>query len=225
VSLLRLLGVVLIGATPLTATAMPIYQSAVGPPEDPSGLAAVIVQDQSLGVKFHVATPVIARSIGGSFTPYATDPMAVESDILGAVVRLHGPHDFPDSFSLTTPDVLGTTQIHVATVAGDVAGNLAQPLRLPGGWYALVFAATGSADKTNAIMPPLYTDLGNPVYFVGSGLGDDVFVYRDGAVGDLNGTRMFLDTDPASPVAEPATLLLLGTGLVGLGAVAWRLRV
>jgi len=84
------------------------------------------VQDQSLGVKFHVSKPVVARSIGGYFQPYQTDPFVVPSDILGAVVRLHGPHDFPNSFDLTTPDVLATTEIHVSAVAGDYGGKSVQ---------------------------------------------------------------------------------------------------
>ncbi|MBP1775277.1 MAG: hypothetical protein H6Q86_1283 [candidate division NC10 bacterium] len=52
-SLLPLLGVLLLGVTPLTATAIPIYQSTDGPLGDPLGPASVIVADQTLGVKFH----------------------------------------------------------------------------------------------------------------------------------------------------------------------------
>jgi hypothetical protein len=35
---------------------------------------------------------------------------------------------------------------------------------------------------------------------------------------------MFVDSNPAAPVPEPSTLLLLGSGLAGLGGVAWRRR-
>ena len=235
---LLLFAALLIGVTPLTATAVPIYQSADGPLGDPLGPASAIVQDQSLGVKFHVSKPVVARSIGGYFQPYQTDPFVVPSDILGAVVRLHGPHDFPNSFDLTTPDVLATTEIHVSAVAGDYAGNLFKPLRLTGGWYALVFAATGVRDEDNAVMPRVYTDVGDPLYFNGTtiGLAGDAFEYHDDAVGDLNGARIFLETDPASlllgpsnplptgaasTVPEPSTLVLLASGLAGLAGLAW----
>jgi hypothetical protein len=254
----------LIGVTPFTAQAFLIYESAPNGPLATLGsalpygdLPPVIVGNQSaaqsLGVKFHVSTPVTTGSVGGYFEPYGS----VESVIIGAIVRLHGPYDFPNSFDLTTRDVLGKTDIHISEAAGNYAGDLS--LRLTGGWYALVLAATDSGD---ALMPRMASDIGDPLYFFGRTTADagltgspssapcsgpiapgglratgrasggqsncerqswsSGFEYLDG--GGLGGVRMFVDSGPAAAVPEPSTLLLLGSGLAGLGGVAWRRR-
>jgi hypothetical protein len=258
---LLFVATLLIGVTPFAAEALLIYESAPNGPVATLGsalpfgdLPPVVVENQSLGVKFHVSTPVATGSIGGYFGPYGS----VETDIIGAIVRLHGPYDFPNSFDLTTRDVLGTTNIHIANTAGNYAGDLS--LMLTGGWYALVFAATGSGDANNALMPRMLSDIGDPLYFFGrtttngnlmSGMSSSGcsgtlgprglrsansspggrsncesqwwnrgFEYLDG--GGLGGARMFVDSNPAAPVPEPSTLLLLGSGLAGLGGLAWR---
>jgi len=212
-SLLLLVGGLLIGVTPLTASGFSIFESAPTGPLALSGdPAPVIVADQFLGVKFHVSKPVRTGSIGGYFAPYTP---SVEADVIGAIVRLDGPHDFPNSFDLTTNDVLGKTLIHISEPAGNFAGELS--LTLTEGWYALVFAATGSHDRHNAIMPRMDTAMEYPLYFFGRVLDPKTpewFAYFDG--GGLDGVRMFVVTDPVPPVPKlpPAPV---GSGPGGLG--------
>jgi len=212
--LYALLGVLLIGGTPLAAAGFSIYESvALGPLASSGDPPPVVVADQFVGVKFHVSKPVRTGSIGGYFAPYAA---GVEAEIMGAIVRLDGPHDFPDAFDLSTSDVLGKTIIHVAEPAGDFAGDLA--LTLTEGWYALVFTATGVQDRHNAIMPRMDTAIEYPLYFFCRTLDPSTpewFACFDG--GGLDGIRMFVVTDPAPPAPRPSTISP-GPGLGRLGS-------
>jgi hypothetical protein len=217
---LQPLVILLVALLPLTALAFPIYESAtLGQPGQAAGYPFSIDVDQILGVRFYIDKRVTIGSIGGYFSE--TQP-GVESDIVGAIVRLHGSHDFPNSFDLTTRDVLGKTSIHISDTSGDFAGNLDLTLRR--GWYALVFApgGLGQTSAREALMPTTNTEIGDPLYFFGTLTSSKRkgFEYIDG--GGLDGLRMFVNTDPVTPVPEPATLLLLGSGLIGLGGVAWR---
>jgi len=206
----------LIAVTPLPAVGSSIYESAAGGPLAVKGdPPPVIVADQYLGVKFYVATPVTTGSVGGYLAPYAA---GVETEIVGAIVRLDGPHDFPNSFDLTADDVLGQTLISVSEPAGDFAGDLA--VTLSEGWYALIFAATGLKDRNNAIMPRLNRTIEHPLYFFGRVLdpkASNWFAYFDG--GGLEGARMFVSTEPVPPAPELPTVLL-GSGPDGLGPAA-----
>ena len=146
---------------PLPGMAFPIYQSAtLGPTGQTGGYS--VVYDQILGVRFYVDKRVTTGSIGGYFSEFQP---GLDSDIVGAIVRLHGAYDFPNSFDLTTRDVLGTTVIHVSDQSGDFAGNLELTLRR--GWYALVFAPGGAGQAFEAQMPTVNTDIGDPSYFFG----------------------------------------------------------
>lgn len=220
-SLCALLGLLPIGVTPLEAAAFSIYESvALGPLATGGDPPPVIVGDQFLGVKFHVSKPVTTGSIGGYLAPYTP---GVEADIIGAIVRLDGPHDFPDSFNLTTSDVLGKTLIHISEPAGDFAGDLT--LTLAEGWYALVFAATGIQDKHNAIMPRMDAAIEYPLYFFGRVLDPSApewFAYLDG--GGLEGVRMFVVTESAPP-ARTVPSIPVGPGLTGVGASLYGARL
>jgi len=188
----HLVMLLFVALVPFTALAFPIYESApLGQPlvgEPPFSIAV----DQSLGVRFYLDKRVTIGSIGGYFSE---SELGVESDIVGAIVRLHGSHDFPNSFDLTTRDVLGTTSIHVSEPSGDFAGNLALTLRR--GWYALVFAPGGSGltsarEAGMPLMPTVNPEIGDPSYFFGrlTSSKKKGFEYIDG--GGLERIRMFV---------------------------------
>jgi len=86
------------------------------------------------GWRFQVeGGPYVAREVGGHFQQGS-------GTVFAALVRLTGPSDNPDSFDLTSSDVIATTLITLPPFGGgsqEVRGSMTVPLE--NGWYALLF--------------------------------------------------------------------------------------
>jgi hypothetical protein len=121
-----------------------VYERAVqGPTGIISGGGLAVSDVFFCGWRFEVTGgPIQTTTIGGHF-------FSGGGDVFGAIVRLSGPNDDPDDFTLNSPDVLGRTLVTLPAGSSNVAqGPL--PLTLGDGWYLVVFGsgsfgATGSA--------------------------------------------------------------------------------
>jgi hypothetical protein len=100
-----------------------------------------------IAVRFELSTPVVAEDFGLLTRANALVP---QGPILGALIRLTGPTDVPDSINpLDTPDVLARILITPDYDLANIAGGI-EPTRLDPGYYAILFGsgqfgATGSA--------------------------------------------------------------------------------
>ena len=85
----------------------------------------------------------------------------VLGQIFGAIVRLDDFSDVPDSFDLSTPDVLGVSLLTPPGCSNEVSAPLS--LELEPGTYALVFGS-GLFGATGAAFAPTGSDsdIGTP---------------------------------------------------------------
>ena len=122
--------------TPLvvsTATVGPrIYQTTTNPSLGGYG-GSSISATQFLGTRFQVTAPTTTGRIGGVFGGTGT--------AFAALVALSGPDDVPDSFDLSTPDLLGHSIFALPGGSGLLV-SAALEIPLSPGWYAAVFGTT-----------------------------------------------------------------------------------
>jgi hypothetical protein len=120
---------------------------------------AEVSADVFVGVRFYVDRRVMTTQIGGHFLK---DTRANES-FLGAIIALDDESDFPASYDLSTPDVIGTTLLAFPELSDEVFGNLAR--WLDPGWYALVFGSGLFGATGSGVVVLDGTDIGGPSYF------------------------------------------------------------
>lgn len=133
-----------------------IYINEIGGGVDPGG--AVVSDFIFDGVRFQLSEAAVISQIGGHFVANATS----QDSFFGAIVRLDGAMDFPNSNDLSTPDVLGATLLTFPNPSAEVFGNL--ELHLDPGWYALVFGSGlfGATGWGGTLLNN--PDIGNPSY-------------------------------------------------------------
>jgi hypothetical protein len=98
-----------------------------------------------------------------------------------------------------TPDLLSWTELAISNPFTSVAGKFQEA--------ALIYTASS--------LDPKYTRLG--IHILVSGAGNSPGHY-DNILFD----NVRLDASPAAAVPEPATMFLLGSGLIGIGAFVRR---
>ena len=108
------------------------------------------------GVRFLLMQPVVTAQIGGHFVDFSN------GTFFGAIVALDDENDFPDSGDLSTPDVLGSTELTFPVPSDEVFGDLS--LTLDPGWYALVFGSGLFGTSGDGAAPLNNPDIGDPVY-------------------------------------------------------------
>jgi len=160
--------------------------------------------------RFYLDSTYSLESIGGYFWADRG------RNIFGAVVQLSNEDDFPNSYDLTTSDVLGTTLISIGSHDGDYLGSIS--LMLDTGWYAVAFG-TGAfgADSANPVgdgigMPDLEVDLSNDLPITSVSKNDPWggvprFVYQSST------TRFIVNGNQSVEVPEPKTLYIIFIGI------------
>ncbi|MCC9600963.1 Ig-like domain-containing protein [Stieleria sp. JC731] len=136
-----------LGVTAIEGDPIPIYASysfaTASIDSGSSEVYTVINEGNFYGVRFQVEETLHLDRVGGNFK------FLTSTGLFASVVALENENDFPDSFDLSTPDVIASTVIPLAFGSdGNVRADIDAILQP--GWYALMlgtgkFGTTGSA--------------------------------------------------------------------------------
>ena len=142
-------------------------------------------------------------------------------DIFGAIVALMSPNALPSGSPFNPGEVLAFTTFTTPSPSTDVLTPLS--VTLAPGTYGLVFGSGLFGATGDSAMPNNNSDIpGSASYFTwvaGTGPWRNVVPPSANIRFVVTGTP-----GPGAPIPEPGTLLLLGSGIVGMGAVARRRR-
>lgn len=161
---------------------------------------------QSIGARFEVTAPIVTAEIGGHFLGLSA------VSFFGAIVRLSGPLDVPDSITLSTPDLVAFT-LFFPNNSLPTSTELSRPLvaQLDPGWYVLVFGggSLGASSTGTTLLVGGNPEIGDPSYITRN-LGNQGLGWFEPF--NVSNVRIFVNAVP-----EPSTAVLLGIGLLTLG--------
>ncbi len=183
-----------------------IYESATLGATGSTNGGTSVNSSQFLGGRFQVTSTVTTTAIGGHFRGSGT--------FFGAIVELTSLTDFPDSLTLNSSDVLGSSVFNVFDPSQEVSVNLS--VTLDSGFYAVIFGSGlfGASGNGNIIAN-------------GTQIGDPNFFFRNGtssfSQGGFSNARFFVTGEEGeAAVPEPASYFLLLVALIGGSLVSVR---
>lgn len=188
-----------------------IYESLPAPAVEPNHGALAIDNEFWVYQNFEITEEVNVGTVGGYFENYDAS-----INVFAALIALDSLFDRPDSFDLSTPDVIATTVFNVGVGYGDYSGALSTTLGA--GYYALAFGtgafgADVATDTTSLSLPSLLADVSGVSILPYTGIQDgNAFGTPQQFVLQASAPRVFLTS--ATAVPAPATLFLILIGCV-----------
>ena len=153
------------------ATGPILFQTAtMGTPGQTSGLS--IYSGQWPAARFDVTTTFAVDAIGGHMFRNFDNP----NPIFGALVKLSSDFDYPDSFDLSTPDVLRHVTFVPPNPSSDVVVSIPAITLTPGRYCVLfgsgLFGTTGEAafPEGNGIVDPVSSFSFQPTHWSEGGI-------------------------------------------------------
>jgi hypothetical protein len=205
----------------MPAQATVIYESAT---LGPTGqvLGATITSEQNLGARFPLSESTHITAIGGHLLveQQSDNPGAT---IFGAIIPLASATGLP---SFPAAEIESFALAHALILGPGPSSDILVPLdvTLGPGFYGLIFGGADTATgffplgaTGTGVMPLNNSDLPEASYFFSFGFGGALWL--DGISHGFSGARFVVE---GTPVAEPSTMLLLGSGLAGLGGMTWK---